>query len=110
MKIVLVFLFGVFCVTASRSSQTPDMVLIPAGEFQMGSNSGERDEKPVHTVYLDAFYIDKHEVTVAEYKRFVEATGPPTATRVCGADLTDRSAPCSSGQLARCDGLCKMGR
>ncbi|MBI1930332.1 hypothetical protein HYR99_39535, partial [Candidatus Poribacteria bacterium] len=32
------------------------MVLIPAGEFQMGSVDGSDDEKPVHTVYLDAFY------------------------------------------------------
>ncbi len=32
-----------------------EMALIPAGEFQMGSNA-EDDEKPVHTVYLDAFY------------------------------------------------------
>ena len=70
MKLVLwVLLCGTFCVPASSSLQSPDMVLIPAGEFQMGSNNGERDEKPVHTVYLDAFYIDKHEVTVAEYKR-----------------------------------------
>ena len=54
-----------FYLTANLFSQTSNMVLIPAGEFQMGSNSGERDEKPVHAVYLDAFYIDKHEVTVA---------------------------------------------
>ena len=39
-----------------------EMVFIPAGEFQMGSN----DEKPVHIVYLDAFYIDKYEVTNAQ--------------------------------------------
>jgi len=50
-----------------------NMVLIPAGEFQMGSNNGAADEKPVHTVYLDAFYIDKYEVTVAQYKKFLEA-------------------------------------
>jgi len=51
------------------------MVLIPAGEFQMGSNDGQDDEKPVHTVYLDAFYIDKYEVTNAQYRKFVKATG-----------------------------------
>ena len=51
------------------------MVLIPAGEFQMGSNDGEYDEKPVHTVYVDAFYMDKYEVTVGQYKQFVQATG-----------------------------------
>lgn len=54
-----------------------EMVLIPAGEFQMGSNDGFRrdDEKPVHTVYLNAFYMDKYEVTNAQYRRFVKETG-----------------------------------
>ena len=49
------------------------VVLIPAGEFQMGSDSGEPDEKPVHTVYVDAFYIDVYAVTSADYKKFVDA-------------------------------------
>ena len=54
-----------------------EMVLIPAGEFQMGSNDSDAydDEKPVHTVYVDAFYMDKYEVTVGQYKQFVRATG-----------------------------------
>ena len=53
------------------------MVLIPAGEFEMGDhfNEGNGDERPVHTVYLDAFYIDKYEVTNAQYKKFMDATG-----------------------------------
>ncbi|MDE0316146.1 MAG: TonB family protein [Candidatus Poribacteria bacterium] len=51
----------------------PDMVFIPAGDFQMGSSSGLTDEKPTHTIYLDAFYIDKFEVTNAQYKKFVDA-------------------------------------
>ena len=51
----------------------PDgMVRIPAGEFQMGSTVVE-NEKPVHTVYIDAFYIDRYEVTNADYKKFVNA-------------------------------------
>lgn len=51
------------------------MVLIPAGEFQMGSTDSESDfsEQPIHTVYVDAFYMDTHEVTNAEYKKFVDA-------------------------------------
>jgi len=52
-----------------------EMALIPAGEFQMGSNDGESDEKPVHMVYVDAFYMDKYEVTNAQYRQFVKATG-----------------------------------
>jgi len=50
------------------------MVLIPAGSFQMGSNERE-DEKPVHTVYVDAFYMDKYEVTNSQYRKFMSATG-----------------------------------
>ena len=54
---------------------TSEMVLIPAGDFQMGSNDSdaEDDEKPVHTVYVDAFYMDKYEVTNAQFKAFVDA-------------------------------------
>ena len=36
-------------------------------------SSAEIDELPVHTVHVDAFYIDKHEVTNAQYKKFVDA-------------------------------------
>jgi formylglycine-generating enzyme required for sulfatase activity len=53
-----------------------EMVLIPAGEFQMGSDDSQfLYEKPVHTVYVDAFYIDIYEVTNAQYKKFMDATG-----------------------------------
>ena len=49
------------------------MVLIPAGEFRMGSNDAEarNNEQPVRTVYVDAFYMDETEVTNAEFKAFV---------------------------------------
>lgn len=49
-----------------------DMVLIPAGIFEMGSADG-RDERPVHEVYLDTYYIDLYEVTNAKYARCVDA-------------------------------------
>lgn len=50
------------------------MVLIPAGKFMMGSEDAP-DTKPVHEVYIDAFYLDKYEVTNAQYKRFCDDTG-----------------------------------
>jgi formylglycine-generating enzyme required for sulfatase activity len=52
------------------------MVLIPAGEFWMGSPDGEgaKDEHPRHRVHLDAFYMDKFEVTVARYAEFMQST------------------------------------
>jgi len=54
-----------------------EMVLIPAGDFIMGSNEGKENQRPAHTVYVDAFYIDRYPVTNEEYKRFVDATGHP---------------------------------
>ena len=59
-------------------SSTEGMVLIPAGEFRMGSNSGSSYEKPVHSVYVDAFYMDKYEVTNAQYAAFLNAKGKHT--------------------------------
>jgi formylglycine-generating enzyme required for sulfatase activity len=86
---------------------TEEMILIPAGEFEMGQEievglahcqalyepwpnlSGEKchesefeDEEPVHPVYLDAYYIDKYEVTNADYQVCVEEgiCNPPTIT------------------------------
>ena len=51
------------------------MVLVPAGEFKMGSVAPgtDVDEQPVHTVYVDAFYIDKYNVTNAQYRDFLIA-------------------------------------
>jgi len=51
-----------------------EMVEIPEGPFKMGSQNGDYDEAPEHQVYLAPFYIDKYEVTQAEYDRFVRAT------------------------------------
>jgi formylglycine-generating enzyme required for sulfatase activity len=56
-------------------ARTSEEILIPAGEFVMGSPDGEGndDERPQHTVYLDAYYIDKYEVTTARYQACVDA-------------------------------------
>ncbi|MDI6807890.1 MAG: formylglycine-generating enzyme family protein [Candidatus Eisenbacteria bacterium] len=52
-----------------------EMVFVPAGNFTMGSTSGSFDEQPQHTVYLNAFYIDKYEVTNADFEAFINAGG-----------------------------------
>ncbi len=51
------------------------MVLVPAGEFIMGYEGGERDEAPIHRAYLDSFYIDKYEVTNQQYAAFLNERG-----------------------------------
>jgi formylglycine-generating enzyme required for sulfatase activity len=43
------------------------LVYVPSGEFEMGSEDGTSDEEPVHTVYLDGYWIDESEVTNAMY-------------------------------------------
>lgn len=48
------------------------LVYVPAGEFIMGSENGGVDEKPVHTVYLDAYWIDQTEVTNAMFANCVQ--------------------------------------
>ncbi len=49
---------------------TEDMIYVEAGKFIMGSDEGHLDEKPAHEVWLKAFYIDKHEVSNAQYRSF----------------------------------------
>ncbi|MBV6469108.1 MAG: Serine/threonine-protein kinase pkn1 [Nitrospirae bacterium] len=74
-----------------------DMVLIPAGEFTMGTAAGSGglpDEQPLRRVYLGAFWIDRYEATNTDYQRFVEATGyqaPAHAT--AAATLWEQNKP-----------------
>jgi formylglycine-generating enzyme required for sulfatase activity len=52
----------------------PGMKLVPAGSFQMGSDSdGQGDERPAHTVTLEAFWLDVTETTHAQYTECVKA-------------------------------------
>jgi formylglycine-generating enzyme required for sulfatase activity len=55
------------------------LVSIPAGEFLNGSSSGRQDESPQRSVYLDAFEIDRYEVTNAQYNQYLHESGakPP---------------------------------
>jgi formylglycine-generating enzyme required for sulfatase activity len=56
-------------------SWTNDMVWIPDGTFWMGADDGQSDEKPVHQVTLDGFWMDKTEVTNEKFEKFARATG-----------------------------------
>ena len=51
---------------------------IPGGAFGMGSESFYPEERPVHRVHVDGFWMDEHPVTVAEFRRFVKETGHRT--------------------------------
>lgn len=88
------------------------MVLVPAGEFMMGSRqddlSAQSDERPAHPVYLEAFYIDQYEVTAARYAKFFHDTNRSAPKYwsqqvleeheqkpVIGVDWKDAAAYCS---------------
>lgn len=66
-----------------------DLVLAPPGEFGMGSEDGEKDERPVHKVRIThPFYIGKCEVTVGQFKHFVDKTGYKTEAEKLGKCTT----------------------
>ncbi|MFQ3592648.1 MAG: formylglycine-generating enzyme family protein [Gemmataceae bacterium] len=66
---------GVAWLVFSASSRPPEgMVWVPGGEFLMGSDTFE-DTGPVHRCFVDGFWMDATEVTNAQFRRFVEATG-----------------------------------
>jgi formylglycine-generating enzyme required for sulfatase activity len=58
----------------TNSKDGSELIMIPAGEFLMGSNDYD-SEKPPHRVYLSAYYIGKYEVTNEQFARFVNETG-----------------------------------
>jgi len=64
-----------------RGKDGVPMIFIPAGPFRMGSNDGLPNERPEHSVSLDAYYIDQYEVTAGRYQQFIESAKrnlPPT--------------------------------
>ena len=61
--------------TWARPADEMVMVYVPAGEFDMGSSVGDSDEQPVYAVELDGFWIDRTEVTNAQYARFLSEKG-----------------------------------
>ena len=69
--------------TAAAPEPPPDagMTWVPGGWFWMGDNEFP-DARPEHLVYVDGFWLDRHEVTNAEYARFVAATGYKTVAEL----------------------------
>ena len=95
-----------------------EMVLVPAGEFWMGDDRGDDDEKPAHRVRISAFYMDTSEVTQASYRQLmgknpakfkspdkpVERVGWHAAVRYSNArSLREGLTPCYDPETLECD-------
>jgi sulfatase modifying factor 1 len=68
---------GTASIKITGDTSSKDMALIPGGTFMMGADNrqADKDEYPKHEVTVTAFYIDKTEVTNAEFEKFINATG-----------------------------------
>lgn len=63
------------------------MVYVPGGDFNMGSADGDDFERPAHKTSVKPFFIDRYEVTCADYARFVEQTGHAPPPGWAGGDI-----------------------
>lgn len=83
--------------------ETPEaMVFIEGGKFRMGTDDGMPFESPVHEVTVNSFWIDKHEVTVAEFEKFVKETNYVTEGEKIGWSGV---FSVKDGNWTRCDGV-----
>jgi formylglycine-generating enzyme required for sulfatase activity len=108
--------------TTTKTKSGVELVLIPAGSFEMGSRPGRAEEKPVHRVWIDSFLMDRHEVTQAEYEKLgrieafacpshfkaadlpVEQVTWPQAARFCNArSRLEGLQPCYNEDTGACD-------
>lgn len=62
-------------IRSTGTASPAGMVAVSGGQFLMGSSEGDPDARPAHMVLVKGFYLDVHEVTCEDYKRFVDETG-----------------------------------
>jgi formylglycine-generating enzyme required for sulfatase activity len=78
---------------AAANFEEPRCVLIPAGEFLMGCETGRDDEKPVHRVFVDAFEMAVFQVRNRDWAAFTEATGHSPPPHWSEPDFCDPDMP-----------------
>ena len=97
--------------TLIRELDSMVMVYVPAGAFQMGSSYADPDagddEKPAHTVYLDAFWIDRTEVTNAQYRACMQAGACPDPGCLDESGLNAPDQPVVCIKFAEAEEYCR---
>jgi formylglycine-generating enzyme required for sulfatase activity len=89
------------CTGSTESVRLTGMVRIPAGTFLMGSEEGGEFERPVHSVFLNDYWIEKTLVTNQQFAQFVEDT-----RYVTGAEQAGSAWGYQGGRFAEIVGLC----
>ena len=110
---VLISLFVFLKPSYGNKVLDQEMVYFSAGEFEMGSpkGTGKKNEYPKHKVYLDAYYLDKFEVTFADFEAYLAAHSKkyPTITgwvgRKARTDMINK--PIFGLQWKRCRNYCE---
>ena len=100
----LLMAFGI-AGSADKTGGEKDMVMIPRGEFTMGSN--EHGDEFRHQVVLDAYHIDKYEASNARYKEFIKATGHPAPAYWDDPRLSKPEQPVVGVSWTDADAFCK---
>ncbi len=89
----------------------PQFVRVARGEFTLGADDGEEDERPAHRVVLDPYYISIHPVTNAHYASFVRDTGHPVpAVRGLPLSCLHRPKPTFASSRQRMHGAADRRR
>ncbi|MHC4316041.1 MAG: SUMF1/EgtB/PvdO family nonheme iron enzyme, partial [Planctomycetota bacterium] len=80
-----------------------EMVVIPAGSFEMGSGKGASDESPLHKVWIDSFWMDRFEVVQEQFKKY-QISDPTDATIYCNErSLAEGLEPCYDEETWQCN-------
>ncbi len=95
---------------ATEAPIDEEMILIPAGTFLRGTDAGGLDEGPPREIFLDAFQIDRYEVTNSQYGQFAAATGhrkagPPSRYAKNVSKMRGPNQPADLCVMGRCCGL-----
>ena len=83
------------------------MLVVNAGDFLMGTNQGFDPEGPAHVVYLSAFYIDKYEVTNAQFRAYARAAGASLPPETGNPLFSNDRQPVVGVTWAEADAYCR---
>ena len=104
-----------FLLFSSNETLANPQVLIPAGEFKMGTEKGTRAEQPVHSIWIDGFFLDRYEVANKDYEKINpkfrrSQASPCDDCPVTGISWEEAKNYCQYREMSAMDCLLKQGQ